>query len=469
MSRIKKNVFYNVLYQLLLLIVPLVTVPYVSRTLGANGVGTYSYTYSIVYYFMMFSMLGINNYGNRTIAKTKGDKKMMSKNFWSIYYIQLIMSLLMMTFYCLYVVLLNPEYITVSIIQSLCIVSAMIDINWFFFGLEEFKLTLTRSGVLKILSLVLVFTLVKTNNDVWKYTLIMSATTLLSQMILWPFLNKRVVRIKITINDIKEHIKPCLLLFCPVIAVSLYKIMDKVMLGFLVNVTELGFYEQAEKIISVPGVIITAIGTVMLPRMSNLISQNNNSQVRIYIEKSIKTVFFLAFPMMFGIITVSNDFVPLFLGAEFDKSIILLELLSSTIIFSSFANIIRTEYLIPYEKDRIYVSSVIAGAVINLVVNIILIPKMYGIGACIGTISAEFIVLFIQAWKVKDELSIGEYIKSSIPFFITSAIMFIIIYPIRYINIGGIYRILIQVLIGFLTYSLLNVKYISSLIKKRVH
>ena len=465
MNSLKKNIIYNTLYQVLILLVPLVTIPYISRILGAEGVGIYSYTYSIVYYFMIISLLGINNYGNRTIAKMRDDSDLMSRTFWNIYSIQFIMSLIMIIAYTFYILCFNIEYRDIAFLQIIFIFSSMADINWFFFGLEEFKLTITRSTFLKVLTLVLIFIIVKESNDLWKYTLIMSISTLISQLILWPFLFKRVKFIKgMNYKEIKKQIKPCITLFVPVIAVSLYKIMDKIMLGHLINATELGFYEQAEKIISVPCTIITALGTVMLPRISNLVSKNNLKQTLKYIEKSINVIMFLAFPMMFGIIAVSNEFIPLYLGTDFSKSIILLDLLSVTIIFSSFANIIRTEYLLPNEKDNIYIFSVIGGAIINIIINFILIPRFMGVGACIGTICAEFFVFSMQAFLVRKNLPLVNYLKSMIPFFIKSLIMFIVVYSFNIIKIDVYGKIFLQICIGCLIYVILNTKYINTLV-----
>ena len=469
MKSVKKNIIYNVLYQLLILIVPLITIPYISRILGADGVGTYSYTYSIAYYFMIISLLGINNYGNRTIAKSRDNKKIMSQNFWSIYCIQLFMSVIMIALYILYMLMFNNQYTIIAWLQIFFIISSMFDVNWFFFGIEEFKLTVTRNSILKIITLVLIFTLVKQPTDLWKYTLIMSASTLVSQLILWPFLLKKIEKIeKIDLKNLKVHFKQCLILFIPVIAVSLYKIMDKVMLGYLSDVTELGFYEQAEKIINVPCAIITALGTVMLPRISNLVANKNNEKVIAYIEKSINVIMFLAFPMMFGIIAISYNFIPMYLGTDFSKSATILNLLSVTIIFSSFANVLRTEYLLPHELDKIYIWSVIGGAIVNLVANFLLIPKYSGIGASIGTIFAEFFVFFVQSFALRKKIPISNYLKSVLPFFVRSVIMFLIVYSINFIQIHNVLiKILLQVTLGIVIYGVMNVRYIRNLFGRR--
>ena len=464
MNQVKKNFIYNSLYQLLIIILPLITVPYVSRVLGTDGVGIYSYTYSIVYYFMLISLLGINNYGNRSIAKARDDKIKLSKTFFGIYIIQLIMSIIMITCYLVYIFVFDNEFKTVALIQTLYLVSCLLDINWFFFGMEKFKVTITRNMIVKVLSLFLIFMLVKNQNDIWIYTLILSGSTLLSQVILIPFLAKEVELVQISREDIVKHIKPCLVLFIPVIAISLYKILDKIMLGVLSNVSEVGLYEQAEKITSIPISLITALGTVMLPKISNLVEKGKKEEIKKYIKKSISFMMFLAFPVFFGLICVSSDFVPIFLGEQFTKSSILIYYLSSIVLFLSFANVIRTQYLLPFEKDKIYIVSVIGGACINILINYLLIPKYQSIGACIGTLLSEFIVMFIQTIAVKRDLPIIEYIRDIIPFFIKSFIMFIALMLINSLVDNNLVRVIVDVIFGTLIYFILNIKYIFSII-----
>ncbi len=457
----KKNFIYNMLYQILILIIPLITMPYVSRTLGAEGIGIYSYTYSIAYYFMIIAMLGLNNYGNRTIAKVRGNREELSKQFCSIYAFQLISSLIMIIIYLVYVLIFDNQYKTIALIQTIYVISSMFDINWFFFGMEKFKLTIIRNTLIKILSLILIFIFVKTPCDVWKYAMILSASTLLSNVVLFPFLKKYVKVRKITKKDILKHLKPNLILFLPVIAVSIYKIMDKIMLGILANVTEVGYYENAEKLIQVPTAIITALGTVMLPRVANMLSNNQEERVKETIEKTMPFIMFLTFPMVFGSILISKNFALVFFGNEFAKSGYLTLLLSITILFFAWGNVIRTQYLIPKEMDRHYVISAFIGAIVNFILNSIFIPKYASIGACIGTIVAEFVVMFYQSFVVRKELPIKKYIITSIPFLIKSLIMFFITYIIcEDISGSKSYKIILQILIAVTIYLILNLKYI---------
>ena len=464
MSNPKKNFIYNIIYQMLILIIPIITAPYLSRVIGAKGVGIYSYTYSIVNYFMLMTLLGVNNYGNRTIAKVRDNQEKLSKTFWSIYSLQIIMGLTMIIIYISYVFLFVNKYRIIALIQTIFIISAMLDINWLFFGLEEFKKTITRNSFIKVGNVILIFLLVKTKNDIWKYTLIMSGMTCLSQLILWRFTKNKINIVKIKFKDIKKHIKPNLILFIPVIAVSLYKIMDKIMLGAITVVSEVGLYENAEKIINIPLALITALGTVMLPRMSNLIAKGNSKRAKQYISKSIHFVMFLSLAMCTGLIGVGYHFAPFFFGKEFQKTGVLIMMLATTLPFLSFANVLRTQYLIPREKDRIYIKSVFLGAITNLIMNLIFIPLYGSIGACIGTIAAEFAVMFYQAMAIRKELPIKEYVIKSIPYFIKAILMLIVIYPFNYLHMNSVLRLAIQILLGCLIYGLLNIKYILSIV-----
>lgn len=464
MGEVKKNFLYNIIYQILILIIPLITIPYVSRTLGSSGIGTYSYTYSIAYYFMMFAMLGLNNYGNRSIAKVRDDNIKLSKTFKEIYYMQIITSISMIILYFIYLIVFDVDYKNIAILQSIYVISCLFDINWFFFGIEKFKLTVTRNTIIKILSLIFIFLFVKNENDVWIYTLILSSSVLVSQLFLWPFVRRYVRNVKIKFNDFLKHFKPCLKLFLPVIAVAIYKVMDKTMIGWFSNVSEVGFYENAEKIINVPNAIIAALGTVMLPRMSNLYAKNRDEESKKVIEKSINLMMFLAFAMTFGLIGVSKNFSLIFFGEGFEKSGTIIILLSITVLFLSWGNVLRTQYLIPKEYDKIYIESAFLGAIVNLIFNLIFIPKYASIGACVGTIFAELSVMLYQTLSIKKELPIGKYIKDIIPFFFKSLVMFIIIYLLNYIKLNNIIRIFIQVVLGCIIYYLLNYKYVNQII-----
>ena len=252
----------------------------------------------------------------------------------------------------------------------------------------------------------------------------MASSYLLSQMIMWIYLFKEIKFIKPNFNEMIHHIKPMLILFIPIIAITLYKMMDKIMLGNMTNMDQVGFYENGEKIIRIPALIITALGTAMLPRMTSLNAAGEKNKFYKYIEISIEFAEFISIAVVFGLSSVSEVFVPIYFGKDFTPVISIISMLSISLIFSSWANVIRTQYLIPLSKDRDYVISVFLGAITNVIINIILIPKLLAIGAVIGTIFAEAIVSIYQTFAVRKELNINLYFKSIVFYFIPGFIMF---------------------------------------------
>lgn len=391
MSSIKKNFLYNMSYQLLTLILPLITTPYISRVMGAEKIGVFSYTYSIATYFGMFILLGLNNYGNRTIASVRDNKDKLSLSFWNIYAFQLVLGIVMSVIYLGYALFIAQEK-TMALIQFFFLVSSMLDINWFYFGLEQFKLTVTRNTIIKVVTVIAIFIFVKSPDDLYKYTIIMALGTLGGQIALWYFLKNYVQKAKITWDEIKKHVKPNLVLFVPVIAVSMYTSMDKIILGYLTNKTEVGYFESANKIVIVPALLVGALGTVMLPRVSNLVVNGKHEIIKKYLERAQLFSTFLSIAMSFGLSAIVLEFVPLFYGKGFEKCEILIPIMVTNSIFISWSNILRNQYLIPYKKDIIFIKSVIYGALINIVINIILIPKYASVGATIGLFSSEIVV-----------------------------------------------------------------------------
>ena len=460
MKTVAKNLLYNIFYQILIILLPLITAPYISRVLGAEKMGIYSYTYSVAYYFLLFAMLGISNYGNRLIASTRDDKDKLNKSFWEVYAIQFFMYIFAIILYVVYTLFINKSNNLITWLQIIYVTSGLLDISWLFFGLEKFKITVTRNTIIKILTVVLMFVFVKKEEDLWKYTLIMALGTFLSQLYLWFQIKKYINFTRIKIKNLKKHIKPILILFIPVIAYSIYKVMDKIMLGSFSTYEQVGFYQSSEKIINIPMGVITAIGTVMMPRMSNIISKGDKNKVNDYIKISIKLVTIVGAAITFGIIGTSNILAPVYFGEEFAPCSKLLMLLSLTIFSLSWANVARTQVLIPQKKDKSYVISTIVGALINLVINILLIPKYGANGAAVGTIFAEFFVMIIQVIIVNKEIPIIKFIIKTIPFMIFGFIMMICINFLGYYLGQSILTLILQVCTGSFIYIILSIIYL---------
>lgn len=456
-SSLKMNFLYNSIYQLLLILLPFITSPYISRILGSKGIGEFSYSFSIASTFALFGMLGVNNYGNRTIASVQNNKYKRSEYFWNIFTIQVVSSLIILFVYLIYIeFFVASSFKSLMYIHILTVLCSLFDINWFFFGMEKFKLTVTRNLIIKILSVLFIFLFVKTKNDTWKYTIIIVGSLFLSNLAVWPFLKKEIFIVKPKIKNILPHINKMVVLFIPVLAITLYKRIDKIMLGTLSTMSETGYFENTEKIISIPLGLITALGTVMLPRMSHLISKGEKEKTELYIESSMEFISFLSCAMAFGIAAIAEDFAPLFFGSSFVKVSELIIYITPTVIFISWANVIRTQYLMPLKKDNIYVTSVWIGAVINLVLNVFLVESYGAKGAIIGTVAAEFSVMFYQLYKVRKDLPLVLYLRNSRIYLISGLFMFLIIKILFKNQAQSIFNLVLQVLVGAIVYLILT-------------
>lgn len=360
--------------------------------------------------------------------------------------------------YIFYILILCEANISIAVVQGLLVLSSIFDISWFFFGLEQFKITTIRSTVVKLLSVVLIVLFVHNETDLWKYTVIMAGSTLLSQLIMWPFLRSFVDYKLPRLKEISKHFKPNIILFIPVIATNLFKYMDKIMLGEMSVMTELGYYENAERLIQIPNSLVTALGTVMLPRMSNLVKSNNKQKSDSLTSKSMMLSIFACSAMAFGIVGVSEVFVPVFFGDEFLQVIPLLYLLAPIMIFICWGDVIRTQYLIPNMKDVGYLLSVTVASLCNLIINYLLIPNMGAIGAAIGTVCAEFLVCFLQTIIVGKALPIFSYIKNCIWFVLFGIIMYFIIHQIYVYS--DLLSVFIRIGLGAIIYLLLSYVYL---------
>ena len=456
---VKSNFIYTLTYNFLNILIPFIITPILSRKLGAENIGIYSYYYAIAYYFVIVTMLGLNNYGNRSIASVRDDAEKLSKTFWDIYYLQLFMSVLAIIVYSLYFVFF-AEQKAIAGLLLLYVISAGLDVTWAFFGLEQFKFTVIRNLIIKCLTLSLILLFVKRKSDLGLYTAIMSAGFLLSQLFLWTRV-KGIFRFrKPNIKDSLVHLKPNLVLFIPVVAISIYNMMDKIMLGNMQNMEQVGFYDSAIKIINIPQVIVTALGTVMLPKITNLISTGGRDKATNYLNKSLIFVAVISSAFTFGIMTVSKEFVNLYLGPGFEEVIMLLHMLMPCLIFKAYANVARTQYLIPMGFDAVFVKSVCFGAIINFVFNFILIPRMAARGACIGTIAAEIFVAVYQLAYLNKKEHVLKYVFNGLVFQVFGLIMYIAVSAIPFkAHDAAIVLLIYKTIAGAFIYIVLSISY----------
>ena len=421
-----KNYIYNLAYQVLILILPLVTTPYISRVLGAENIGIYSYTLSISAFFILFGSLGIALYGKREIAYKQKDKKKYSIVFWEIVLLRIItMSISLIIFYLVFAN--RGDYRVYYRILLLEIIANCLDISWFFQGLEEFKKTVVRNMIVKLISVACIFIFVKTRADLKLYFIIYVLSILIGNISLWLYLPKYLEKVKIKELHVVKHLKPTLSLFLPQIAIEVYTLLDRTMIGMIItDKSEVGFYDQGQKIIKMLLTIITALGTVMLPRIAYTYARGKKKKILKYMRKSFNLVYFLSFPMIFGIISISREFVPKFFGQGYDKVALIMNVISPIILFIGMSSVIGTQYLLPTKRQKEYTISVVCGAIVNFILNFILIFKYGAIGASIGTVVAELTVTSVQIFFVRKDFKLRNLFRLAKNYVIASLIMLIV-------------------------------------------
>ncbi len=469
MSSVKKNFAYQSLYQILIIILPLITAPYIARTLGRKGVGIYSYTNTIAYYFVVFAMLGLEQYGNRCIARVRDDRKKLNKTFSELLVVHVLFSSLIVVLYGVYCFFGTGDYRSIAFIQGLYVLSSVFDINWFFFGIEKFKLTVTRNILIKVSSVVMIFCFVRSEKDLWIYCLIMSGSYLINAVILWKFLAKYVSFISVKTEEYIKHLKPMLILFLAVIAAHVYRMIDKAMLGWFDKISDLGCYEYADRLIRMPLSLITALGTVMLSKMSNLYVKKEKKQTDSILSKSALFVWFMSFALAYGMASISPEFVIVFLGKDYSDAVILVQLLAITIPLVAWNNYVRTQMLIPLGKDMIYTKAVIAGALVNVILNLLLIKEYSAIGATIATILSYVIVLVMQTVPLINEMEIKKYIVDMPFFLILGIIMYFIVRQVGDLMGISIIAVISEITIGVLVYSSISIFYIVKVKKIKIN
>ena len=424
--------------------------------LGAEQVGIYNYTYSIAQYFVIFGTLGLDIYGNRQIAYSSRNPQKMHKDFWSIITIRLITtSIALIVFWIMQC--RNGKYYHLYLLQSIYIVSAMIDITWYFKGQEDFKTVVTRNLIIRIISVALTFIFVKSKEDIDTYIVINAGTMLIGNMSLWPLLRGKIKFTKVQYGEVAAHFIPIMALFIPQIAGQIYCVLDKFMLGIMSSMLQVGYYSQTQKIQRAILALVTTLGTVMLPRMSAIYASGDEKKLNEHLNQSLCGVALVTIPISIGLATVSSDFVPLFLGDDFINAVPVMEVLSPVIIVIALSNVSGVQYLLPANRTKQYTISVFAGALTNVVLNSIFIPDYGAVGAAVATLIAEIVVLLVQMFCIRRAIVFNNLFVSGSKYLISSAIMATIVVLIKYcyLNINIWLRLILEVNIGICTYAIM--------------
>ena len=452
--KVIKNYLYNAGYQILNMIIPLITVPYISRVLGAHDVGINEYTNSWVTFFFLMGQMGITLYGNREVAYHRDDLYKRSQTFWGVEALQLLTVSSAFVLYLVAVFLFSTTFKEFFLLQAIWIIATGVDISWYFMGLEEFRITVVRNTLVKIASLILIFTVVKTSNDLGKYILILGASQLVGNLTLWPYLRGNIVWVSIKKWHPFKHFYPSLLLFIPTITTQVYLVLNRLMLGRMSTQADLGNFGQADKIVKFVLAVVTATGTVMLPHVANKFAKGDIKGVRNSLYSSFNFVSAIAIPMMFGLMAIAKKFGPWFLGREFvlAGSVIFLE--APIILLIAWSNVTGTQYLMPVNRVKEYTTSVTIGALSNVIFNFVLIGKYGANGAAIATVGSEFLVTASQLWMIHSTISRRKLFRETWKYLFCGMVMFIVVNRICSVINMTVANLILEIVVGAIIYLL---------------
>lgn len=456
----RKNFIWYYLYQFVLLISPLITTPYLSYTLGSENIGVFSFTFSIANYLYVFAQLGTQSYGVREIVRSRDDRLNMSKVFIEIEIMTVFTSIVCIIAFYIFI-FFQTRYIFYYILWTIFILSATFDISWFYAGIEHFEEIFFRNIFFRLLGVICIFVFIKDVNDLTLYIIIYALTYLLSNLCMWTSIGKYASFIAPSINGIINHLKGSFTYFIPALAASSYVILDKSILGFIIeDKRENGYYEMANHIItfgkSISSIVITRI---FEPKATYFYKNNQIDNIKKSISTSLDFTMFISIGIIFGIFAVARDFVPVFFGPDFLPVELLLKIMSPLIFITSITFVLEYEYLMPAGKRKTINYYVIIGAVVNIILNIIFIKYFKSIGAAITSIVAEIIVLVLFYTQSDGTMPIKTLFKSIIYKVLAGFIMVIVIYTVRYgfLYIGlnnPILMLILEVLIGGIAYIL---------------
>lgn len=460
-----KNYFYNVCYQMLVLILPLITAPYISRTLGPKGVGQYSFTYSIITWFTLITSIGIAYYGDRQVAYVRDNKYQLSKTFYELQIIKITMTVISMVIFIAFINIYH-RYTFLLCLQAINILASTIDISWLYMGLENFKVTVMRNTLVKIASVILIFAFVHEESDTWLYVFILAISSFLGNLTLWPELRKFLVPVDFKKLKPYSHLRESLVLFLPSIATRIYLNLNKTILGIIVGSTAAGFYQNSDNLIQIIISIVTATGTVILPHAANEYAKGNNNAVKNMLYTSFDFVSFLAFPMAFGVASISLKLSIFFYGNKFAPVGPVMMIESIVIVMVAWSNAIGIQYLLPMKRTKDYTRSLVISAIFSMIISIPLI-YFWGLhGAMITTVLSEGIVTLYQLVVVHNEINLKRLFKDVPKFLLSSSIMFMVVFFLNKHWQFNLFSMIVEVGIGIMIYIIMIIILRPTILKK---
>ena len=448
--KVIKNYLYNLSYQILTIILPIITVPYVTRIFTSEDLGNYGFYNSIVSYFSLFAMLGIGIYGTKQIAAARD----VSSTFWNIYAIQLTAGILALFVYVITLVSIPKMSGMVPIILGIVLLTKMIDISWLFTGKEDFKKITLRNTMVKVAGVISIFTFIKSSEDLYLYIFLIVIFDFLGQFVMWIPAKKFIKRPSFDTKIIKKNLHPIVLLFLPQVAISLYVVLDRTLLGLLGSYSDVGIYEQGQKLTSILLTVVSSLGAVMLPRVANLLSERKEKEAQNMVRFSFILYNLIIFPMIFGLIAINEVFVRLFLGQNFQDVKYVLYIIVFNIMFIGWTNILGYQVLVVRNKNKEFMLSTTIPAIVSVAVNITVIPFFGYIGASITSVVVEFLVFAIQWYYSRNIINKNLLFNKDLAKIICSSlVMFGVVMTCKMIlGLDGIIGLIIYLAVGGISY-----------------
>lgn len=452
--KLTENYLLNLCYQALIIVLPLITVPYVSRVFGADGVGIQSYTNSIITYFILFGSLGAASYGQREIAMCHDDREKAGKVFWEIFYLRLITISIALAVYLTSVAVFSKSYTGYYLALLPMIFAAMLDVVWLFQGLEEFRTVVIRNVAVRLLGTALIFLFIRNKSDLILYILLLTLTEFCGNALLLLGIRRNVGKIRLHGIRPFRHFRNVVIYFIPSFAISIYSVLDKTMLGMMVgSELENGYYEQTYKIINLANTIIFSLNTVMAPRMASLFGRGEESEMHRHLKVSLRFFLLLSIPAAFGIISIARCFVPLFFGPGYEKVTLLLCLLAPIVPFISISSCISAQHMGP-RGEQVRISVILGiGAVLNFLINLLLIPRLASTGAVIASVLAEILITVLFVTMSKKSITWSFLVRSAWRYLISGAVMGVVVILLGTWMKVGIFCTLLQLVCGVILYT----------------
>lgn len=402
MKSIKVNFLYNAVLNVVNILFPIITIPYVSRILGVEQIGIFSFVTTVVSYFSLFAALGMPLYGTREIAKRIGNNMEVNNLFNELFSINIISSLICIALFLisLYVVPLFIENRNYLLISGISLYFCAFNIDWFYSGIENFKLITCRSIVVKLLMIVCLFLFVRDRSDLSIYILLNSLALLGNQV--WNVLSLKYsgFKIRLTFRSLKKHIHSLVVLLFSAIAMQIYLMIDTIMLGFMSNYTELGLYSSAVKSIRIIMPLTIALSVVLLPRLSYLKENGSKEETLDLLNKAFEIITLFSVPLVFFFFAVSDKFVPFFFGREYVGAIIPMKICSLLIWVGNMSYFSSVQILAMFSYENKFLLSTVVGMFINILGNLFLIPAYGAVGASVASVIGEISVASVAFFYV---------------------------------------------------------------------